>query len=329
MLLARQGFDVVARRPSRPAQRHPVDPRPRPRRRRAARPVGPARRGPRQRRTADPLGLLPSFRTAASTARSRSGPDSTSSSRPAATSSTRSCCGRPRRRAPPCGPVCSVTGTVTDPSGRVTGVALRDRADRTSVLSARLVVGADGVRSRVARSVGARIIEERPAGLARPRTPTSPGSTPTASSSTSGDRSFAGVFPTHDGEANVWMCLPGDRARSRRGTDRERGLPLPARGGVAVARRARARPPGSRHRSAPPSTCRTTSSKRPARDGRSWATPAYHRTRSPATASPTPSATPSCSPAAPAELLRGELPEADALAAYHAERNVALARSST
>ena len=41
---------------------------------------------------------------------------------------------------------------------------------------------------------------------ARPPTPTSPASTPTASSSTSGDRAFAGVFPTHDGEANVWVC---------------------------------------------------------------------------------------------------------------------------
>ena len=132
----------------------------------------------------------------------------------------------------------SVTGTVTDPSGRVTGVALRDRADRTSVLSARLVVGADGLRSRVARSVGAEDRRGAPGGLARPRTPTSPGSTPTGFEFHVGDRSFAGVFPTHDGEANVWMCLPGDRARVARRRPGER-LPLAARGGVAVPRRAR------------------------------------------------------------------------------------------
>ena len=48
-------------------------------------------------------------------------------------------------------------------------------------------------------------------------------------------------------------------------------------------------------------------------------------TRSPATASPTPSVTPSSSPAAPASCCAATVSEATALAAYQTERNDALA----
>jgi flavin-dependent dehydrogenase len=50
-----------------------------------------------------------------------------------------------------------VTGLLRAPSGRVTGVRARDRDGRDLELRARVTVGADGIRSRVAREVGAPI----------------------------------------------------------------------------------------------------------------------------------------------------------------------------
>ena len=129
MLLARQGFDVVARRPGRPAERHAVDPRPLPRRRRAARPLGPARRRPRQRRAADPLGRPSTFPTAASTRqeiKDRAGVDHLARAPPPRPRRDPAA-PPPRRRAPTVQTGVSVTGTLTDATGRVTGVALRDR----------------------------------------------------------------------------------------------------------------------------------------------------------------------------------------------------------
>jgi flavin-dependent dehydrogenase len=49
----------------------------------------------------------------------------------------------------------AVTGLLRDGAGRVTGVITRDRDGRTRSQNARLVVGADGVRSVVAEDVGA------------------------------------------------------------------------------------------------------------------------------------------------------------------------------
>ena len=103
----------------------------------------------------------------------------------------------------------SVAGTITDRAGRVVGVSTRDGDGHTRDIRGRFVVGADGVRSRVARSVGARIIDQR----------TSDGVTHYAYVAGLDDRgfefhiglrSFAGVFPTHGGEAAVWICSPAD-----------------------------------------------------------------------------------------------------------------------
>ena len=49
----------------------------------------------------------------------------------------------------------TVTSLLRDPSGRVTGVRTRASDGSETELSARLVVGADGLRSRTARDVGA------------------------------------------------------------------------------------------------------------------------------------------------------------------------------
>ena len=113
----------------------------------------------------------------------------------------------------------TVTGVRQDDDGRVTGVCARDAAGDRFEVDARVVVGADGLRSRVARSVGAPLVDVRP---------------------TSGaahyayyaglpwdgieffvtDGMFVGVFPTHGGEACVWVCSPVDTAlAARRGTD--------------------------------------------------------------------------------------------------------------
>jgi flavin-dependent dehydrogenase len=112
----------------------------------------------------------------------------------------------------------SVTGTLSDATGRVTGVAVRDPDGTRRELHARFVIGADGVRSRVARSVAARTIESRG---------------PTGSTTYAyvaeleadgfefylGPRAFAGIFPTHDDEANVWVGTPPVTLGSEERTD--------------------------------------------------------------------------------------------------------------
>lgn len=100
----------------------------------------------------------------------------------------------------------TVTGVVRDAGGRVTGVRAVG-PDGPLLVDARVVVGADGLRSGVARAVGAPVVDERPPGSStfyayyggvawdgiefflRPG-------------------SLAGVFPTHGGEACIWVCVP-------------------------------------------------------------------------------------------------------------------------
>lgn len=77
-----------------------------------------------------------------------------------------------------------------------------------------MVIGADGLRSRVARAVCAPMIEVRP----------SSGATHyayfagdwNAAEYYLGDRAFAGIFPTHGGQACIWVCSPDDWAIERR-----------------------------------------------------------------------------------------------------------------
>jgi flavin-dependent dehydrogenase len=115
----------------------------------------------------------------------------------------------------------SLTDTLTDGDGRVTGVVLRDRANHTTRMRSRLVVGADGMRSRLARHVGAKVLERRPSDSSVTYTYVA-GLDAESIELHAGDRGVAGVFPTNGGEANVWMCLPGPRARTEN-PDRERG----------------------------------------------------------------------------------------------------------
>ena len=113
----------------------------------------------------------------------------------------------------------NVSGVQRDERGRVAGVVGRDRSGAPIKISARYVVGADGLRSRVARSVDASVIEARGADGATQYAYYS-GIPWTGIELFVADRSFAGVFPTHDGEACIWVCNPAAvAAETRRRTD--------------------------------------------------------------------------------------------------------------
>jgi 2-polyprenyl-6-methoxyphenol hydroxylase-like FAD-dependent oxidoreductase len=109
----------------------------------------------------------------------------------------------------------TVTGVRRDADGRVIGVSNRNRAGDTVELDAGFVVGADGLRSRIARSVGASVHVAGPsdgaAHFAYYAGPTWPGIEFFVRHGT-----FAGVFPTNDGEACIWVCTPSGHAEAIR-----------------------------------------------------------------------------------------------------------------
>jgi flavin-dependent dehydrogenase len=116
----------------------------------------------------------------------------------------------------------TVTGVKRDSRGRVTGISGHDRAGAPVDLRARFVIGADGLRSRVARSAGAAISQRRPAGGAGQYAYYA--GIPWAGMELFvAERSFAGVFPTHEGQACIWVCTPSADARAarRRASSRE------------------------------------------------------------------------------------------------------------
>jgi flavin-dependent dehydrogenase len=109
----------------------------------------------------------------------------------------------------------AVDGVCMDDAGRATGVYGHDRAGDLLEIEARFVVGADGLRSRVARSVGAEVVEARgndgAAQYAYFRDLPWHGIEFFVA-----DRALAGVFPTHHGEACIWVCTPSSDARAAR-----------------------------------------------------------------------------------------------------------------
>jgi flavin-dependent dehydrogenase len=116
----------------------------------------------------------------------------------------------------------TVTGVQRDGHGRVTGISGHDRAGAPVDLSARFVIGADGLSSRVARSAGAAITQGRPAGGAAQYAYYA--GIPWAGMELFvAERSFAGVFPTHHGQACIWVCTPSADAKAarRRASSRE------------------------------------------------------------------------------------------------------------
>jgi flavin-dependent dehydrogenase len=115
----------------------------------------------------------------------------------------------------------TVTGVRRDGRGRVVGVDGHDRAGAPVELDARWVVGADGLGSRVARSVGAAINEARPAGGAAQYAYYT-GIPWSGIEFFVAERSFAGVFPTHHGQACIWVCNPAADAKAVRRRTRSR-----------------------------------------------------------------------------------------------------------
>jgi flavin-dependent dehydrogenase len=114
-------------------------------------------------------------------------------------------------------PGVTVTGLRRDGRGRVAGVSGHDRAGAPVELGARWVVGADGLRSRVARSVGAALTETGRAGGAA-QYAYYDGVPWAGIEFFVAERFFAGVFPTHDGQACIFVCTPAaDAGAVRRG----------------------------------------------------------------------------------------------------------------
>jgi flavin-dependent dehydrogenase len=116
----------------------------------------------------------------------------------------------------------AVTGVQRDRRGRVVGVDAHDRAGAAVELGARWVVGADGLGSRVARSVDAVTNEVRQAEGAA-QYAYYQGIPWSGFEFFVAERSFAGVFPTHGGQACIWVCTPAADARAvrRRAGSRE------------------------------------------------------------------------------------------------------------
>jgi flavin-dependent dehydrogenase len=105
----------------------------------------------------------------------------------------------------------TVRGLVRNHDGRVTGVVART-ADREDVtFSARHVVGADGMRSSTAAMLGAEIEQSFRGDVSTFYTYID--QVPWSGYELHvGHRAYAGIFPTHDGQAAVWLCRPTELA---------------------------------------------------------------------------------------------------------------------
>jgi len=137
----------------------------------------------------------------------------------------------------------TASGVLRADDGRVRGVRART-TDGTSVrLPATVVVGADGVRSRLAELLGSAVRERHPTdsaafyayvgGLPWPAVEFHVGEF------ADGRVGYAGVFPTHHGQACVWVCCPAARVRGLRGGVAEPFLRLLAQVSPTLAARVR------------------------------------------------------------------------------------------
>jgi flavin-dependent dehydrogenase len=116
----------------------------------------------------------------------------------------------------------AVHGVHLDDTGRATGVYGLDRTGRPVEIDAKYVVGADGLGSRIARSVGAEVIEDR--GAAGAAQYAYYRGIPWAGIElTVADHALTGVFPTNADQACIWICSPSADARAarRRAASRE------------------------------------------------------------------------------------------------------------
>ena len=214
LLLARLGHDVaVVDQASSPSDT-PVHALDRPQRRGPAAPLGATRRGPGQRRPGHPAGHLQRRRADGQPhhqTQGRGGPGGG-----AATVRTGQHPGHRRgtgRR--PAAPGGHRDRRPAGRDGRVGWWSGHDHTGAPVELGARYVVGADGLRSQVARSVGAAVNEAGRAGGAAstPTTPAFPGAA--SSSSSPSGRSPACSQPTTE-QACIWVCTASADAKAVR-----------------------------------------------------------------------------------------------------------------
>ena len=118
-------------------------------------------------------------------------------------------------------PGVTVTGLQRDGHGQVAGVQGHDHTGARVEIGARHVIGADGLRSRVAELAGARVDQAGPAGGAAQYAYYA-GIPWSGIEFFVAARSLAGVFPTHDGQACVWVCNPAADAKALRRQARSR-----------------------------------------------------------------------------------------------------------
>jgi 2-polyprenyl-6-methoxyphenol hydroxylase-like FAD-dependent oxidoreductase len=119
----------------------------------------------------------------------------------------------------------TVVGVRRAADGRVAGVTYRSRDGAIDTAGARFVVAADGVHSRLAPVFGADLMAEHPthsgtfycyvAGLDF-----------RGYEFHVGESARAGVFPTHAGEACVWVCAPTAEVAALRGAGARRTAAL-------------------------------------------------------------------------------------------------------
>ncbi|MGI5240624.1 FAD-dependent oxidoreductase [Dactylosporangium sp. CA-139066] len=126
----------------------------------------------------------------------------------------------------------TVDGVRFDGTGRACGVVGRGASGAPVSIAARYVVGADGLRSVIARSVTAEVIEDR--GDQGAAQYAYYGGLPWHGIElVAADRALAGVFPTNGGEACIWVTTPTEDARAQR-----RAAPSRAAAFEALLRRA-------------------------------------------------------------------------------------------
>ncbi|WP_328518736.1 NAD(P)/FAD-dependent oxidoreductase [Kribbella sp. NBC_00359] len=101
----------------------------------------------------------------------------------------------------------TATGVLRSDNGRVSGIAGRTATGDHVELPARMVVGADGRGSRMAGYLGAEIVERFTSPCAVFYTYVI-GLRPDTYEFHIAPDAFAGVFPTNDGEACVWLIRP-------------------------------------------------------------------------------------------------------------------------
>ncbi|MGB8385354.1 MAG: FAD-dependent monooxygenase, partial [Dermatophilaceae bacterium] len=109
----------------------------------------------------------------------------------------------------------TVTDVPRDATGRAIGVHGFTKSGAPVQVAARFVVGADGLGSRVAREVGAPLLEQR-ADAGAVQYAYYDGLPWHGIELFAADAALAGVFPTHNGQACIWVGTPSVAARSAR-----------------------------------------------------------------------------------------------------------------